>query len=154
MKILLAVDGSACSDAAVHEVARRPWPVGSEVRVISVAQFLGPMPEPLVLPPHIYEEMEKDARQQASGVIERAVATLCESQGQKLQVTTKVILDSPKDAIIEEAEGWGADLIMVGAHGYRGYERFLLGSVSQAVAAQARCSVEIVRGLPASESEG
>ncbi len=151
MKILLAVDGSACSDAAVREVARRPWPAGSEVRVISVAQIFGPTPEPLVLPAHYYEEMEKDARQRASSIIDRAVTTLRESQD--LPVTTKVILDSPKDAIIEEAEVWGTDLIIVGAHGYRGYERFLLGSVSQAVASQARCSVEIVRCPQASESE-
>ena len=31
MKILLAVDGSECSDAAVEEVTARPWPDGSEV---------------------------------------------------------------------------------------------------------------------------
>ncbi len=153
MKILLAVDGSPCSDAAVSEVAKRPWPAGSEVRAISVAQFFGPTPEPLVLPAHFYEDMEKDARRQASGIIEKAAATLRENQGQKLQITTKVILDAPKDAIIEEAESWGADLIVVGAHGYRGYERWLLGSVSQAVASQARCSVEIVRCPKTNESE-
>jgi nucleotide-binding universal stress UspA family protein len=153
MKILLAVDGSPCSDAAVKEVARRPWPAGSEVRVISVAQFSGPMSEPEVLPPRIYDEMKKDAYRLVSNIIERAVATLRARQDQRLQITTKAILDSPKDAIIEEAESWKADLIVVGAHGYRGYERLRLGSVSQAVAAQARCSVEIVRCCEASESE-
>ena len=38
MKILLAVDGSSHSDAAVKEVARRPWPDGSEMRIISAAE--------------------------------------------------------------------------------------------------------------------
>jgi nucleotide-binding universal stress UspA family protein len=153
MKILLAVDGSPCSEAAAREVARRPWPEGSEVKVISVAEVFRPPPEPSALPPHYYEEMETAARQRACAIAERAATTLRESQSQRLPVTTKAILDSPKDAIIEEAESWGADLIVVGSHGYRGYERFLLGSVSQAVASQARCSVEIVRCRQASEVE-
>ena len=38
MKILLAIDGSTCSDLAVNEIARRPWPKGSVVRVLSVVE--------------------------------------------------------------------------------------------------------------------
>ena len=64
---------------------------------------------------------------------------------QFLPISSTVVVDSPKDAIVEEAERWGADLIVVGSHGYRGPERALLGSVSQSVATQARCSVEIAR---------
>jgi hypothetical protein len=46
MKILLAVDGSVCSEAAIQEVARRPWPPGSEVKVISITEPLRiPRPE-------------------------------------------------------------------------------------------------------------
>jgi hypothetical protein len=39
MKIILAVDGSECSDAAVTEIAPRPWPAGSEVRILSAAEL-------------------------------------------------------------------------------------------------------------------
>jgi nucleotide-binding universal stress UspA family protein len=60
-------------------------------------------------------------------------------------VTTEVLTGSPKRIIVEEAETWGADLIVVGSHGYRGWERLLLGSVSQAVVSHADCSVEVVR---------
>ena len=35
MKILLAVDGSPCSTAAIAEVARRPWPDGSSIKVLT-----------------------------------------------------------------------------------------------------------------------
>ena len=52
---------------------------------------------------------------------------------------------TPKHVILEEAETFGADLIVIGAHGYGIVERFLLGSVSQAVSLHAKCSVEIVR---------
>jgi nucleotide-binding universal stress UspA family protein len=47
--------------------------------------------------------------------------------------------------ILDEAERWDADLIVLGSHGYNGWQRFLLGSVSHAVATHAHCSVEIVR---------
>jgi nucleotide-binding universal stress UspA family protein len=64
---------------------------------------------------------------------------------QERPISSTVVVDSPRDAIVEEAERRGADLIVVGSHGYRGPERALLGSVSQAVATQAKCSVEIAR---------
>jgi hypothetical protein len=49
MKILIAIDGSECSNVAVEEVAKRPWPADSAVRIISVAETLPP--EVLALPP-------------------------------------------------------------------------------------------------------
>jgi nucleotide-binding universal stress UspA family protein len=154
MKILLAVDGSMCSDAAVAEVARRPWPTGSEVKIISAAELPAlPALTPESLPPHYAGEIKRAARDRASALVANAAATLRASASQDLQLATEVIVDSPKDAIIEEAERWHADLIMVGSHGYRGYERSLLGSVSQAVASQARCSVEIVRCPKTNDSE-
>lgn len=51
----------------------------------------------------------------------------------------------PRIVILDEAETWGADLIVVGSHGYRAWERFLLGSVSQSVVSHANCCVEVVR---------
>jgi len=47
--------------------------------------------------------------------------------------------------IIEEAESFGADIIVLGSHGYGALESFLLGSVAQSVVLHAKCSVEIVR---------
>ena len=47
--------------------------------------------------------------------------------------------------ILEEAREWGADLIVVGSHGRRGLERFLLGSVADSIAIHAECSVEVIR---------
>jgi nucleotide-binding universal stress UspA family protein len=51
----------------------------------------------------------------------------------------------PAETIIETAKKWGSDLVALGSHGYRGFTRFLIGSVSYAVASHATCSVEIVR---------
>src|SRR5262245_21609961 len=146
MKILIAVDGSECSDVAVDAVATRPWPAESSLRIISVAEIL-PF-EALPLSSRHREEIESASRRRAQTVIERAMARFRNSDGPFLPISSTVVVDSPKDAIVEEAERWGADLIVVGSHGYRGPERALLGSVSQAVATQAKCSVEIARRRP------
>ena len=152
MKILLAVDGSPCSDTAIAEVARRPWPEGSEVRMIVAVEIPTlPVTEAAVLSAQFFEDAEKAARNRAGSVIEDALAKFRAHGNQLLPVTTAIIGDSPKEAIVEEAERWGADLVVVGSHGYRGFKRYLLGSVSQAVATRAKCSVEIVRANQAGE---
>jgi nucleotide-binding universal stress UspA family protein len=63
----------------------------------------------------------------------------------RVSVTSKVLEGSAADAILDEAERWRADLIVVGSHGYGPVTRRLLGSVSQAVALRAPCSLEVVR---------
>jgi len=62
-----------------------------------------------------------------------------------LTVSSVIKEGDPKHVLLDEAERWGADCIFVGARGLSRVERFLLGSVSAAVAARAHCSVEIVR---------
>ena len=148
MKILLAVDGSACSDAAVTSVARRPWPAGSEIRIISVAEPppLTAMPETWGPPTQFYERMEKEERARAAAAINKAEARVRAGEAGGLRITADVIDGFPKEAIAQESDRWGADLIVVGSHGYRGLKRLWLGSVSLAVASHANCSVEIVRG--------
>ncbi|NBO66882.1 MAG: universal stress protein [Acidobacteria bacterium] len=146
MKILLAIDGSKCSEAAIREVARQPWPAGSEVRVLSAAELpFFPSTEFGTLPSQYYDELESAARSQAKANVDKAVATLHRSQVTEIPVDSQVVFATPREAIVDEAVRWGADLIVLGSHGYHGYKRFLLGSVSQSVSSHAPCSVMIVR---------
>ncbi len=147
MKILLAIDGSPCSEAAVLEVARRPWPEGSQLKVVSVVEPPGALTaEPYMGVGGYFEEVERLKQKQAEDVLGVAAGVLREGAGTaRMELTTEALNGSPKRAIVEEAEAWGADLIVVGSHGYHTWERMLLGSVSQSVAALALCSVEIVR---------
>ena len=146
MKILLAVDGSACSNTAVAEVARRPWPADTQVRVLSVVEPAAPLvAEPYIVAGSYFEEVERITRQQAEASVAQAAERLRTEAVSKLQVSTEIMPGSARRVIVEEADAWPADLIVVGSHGYRTWERMLLGSVSQTVAAHASCSVEIVR---------
>jgi nucleotide-binding universal stress UspA family protein len=157
MRILLAVDGSEFGDAAVEEIANRPWPQGSEVHVISVIHLpFEPGPEVWALPDSYYFKLENAERERAESVINRAIARLRESDSERetpLTLTSEVVVGRPAETIIETAKKWGADLVALGSHGRRGFGRFLLGSVSYAVASHATCSVEIVRKSILQEGE-
>lgn len=152
MKILIAVDGSQFSDAAVDEVARRPWPEGSELDVVSVYEPPAlPITENFVLPQTYYEEMEKASQEQARDAINKAIERLRAAQS-NLRINSEIARGYPADVVLDRANRWGADLIIVGSHGYSGLKRFLLGSVSQNVSSHAKCSVEIVRAKDTTES--
>ena len=151
MRILLAIDGSGHSEAAIDAVDRRHLPANTEVRVISVVEPL-PYFSSEAYPGDVasmspYTEIEKASGERARAGVESAAAKLrANGAARQLRVTTDVISGSPKQVILQEAERFAADLIVVGSHGHGGMvEHFLLGSVSQAVAQHARCSVEIVR---------
>jgi nucleotide-binding universal stress UspA family protein len=152
MKILLATDGSDYSEAAVNSVAERPWPEGSEVQIISAMKIpYAPATEAWVLPNGYYIELERVARDQSEAAVRDAVKRIESGKTSGLEIITKIISGSAGGVILDEAERWDADMIVLGSHGYNALQRFLLGSVSHAVATHARCSVEIVRQKPRAE---
>jgi nucleotide-binding universal stress UspA family protein len=142
MKILLAIDGSAPSKDAIDEVAHRPWPSPSTLRILSVIQPYTPPATEMVLASATLEEIRQhqaqDAEQLTRHAGERIVAP-------GLSVETAVREGDPRTAIVDAADEWEADLIVVGSHGRTGLERLVMGSVAQAVVAHAHCSVEVVR---------
>lgn len=145
MKLLLAVDGSSFSDAAVEEVGTRPWPPNSEVIVITAAEL--PMIvglEPWAAAPIYFEEMEGAVRDSAKAALQKAVSKL-KSMKTALAITSEVIQGPPREVIVDEAEKRGVDLIVMGSRGLGAWSRLLLGSVSNAVVHHAKCSVEVVR---------
>lgn len=145
MKILLAVDGSASSDEAIAEIVRRPWPEQTEVKVVTVFELpvlVGI--EPWAAGPLFLDDLQKAAAS-ANSVLEDSLTKLKSARGNDLKFTGEVIQGSPKQVIAEEAERWGADLIVMGSRGLGAWNRLLLGSVSNAVVHHAKCSVEIVR---------
>ncbi len=146
MKILLATDGSAHSKAMVKQFAGRTFAPNTKVRIISVYERAPHIMyvDPIGISNEYYDIADKGLLQSAKDAIENAVTTLSKKKS-KLSISTAAIEGSPKSVILEEAETFAADLIVVGSHGHGAVAGFLLGSVSQAVALHAKCSVEIVR---------
>ena len=145
MKVLLAIDGSPFSDAAIAEVAERLWPPGTMVQVLTVVHSPTPMAlDPAFVMAAIHVEQLEQQRRRAAGLVGAAAEQITRG-GSDVEVITRVREGSPKTVILEEANDWEADLIVMGSHGYTGFRRMILGSVAGAVVANARCSVQVVR---------
>ena len=158
MKILIAYDGARCSDAAIEDLRRAGLPREANAVVLSVADVL-------LLPTSPAHEQRAQtalderaaaarqrAREQARQAVEEA-HRLARTATARVQayfplwnVQAEACADAPAWAVIKKADGWQADLIVVGSHGRSTLGRFLLGSVSQTVLTAARCTVRVARG--------
>lgn len=143
MKILLAVDDSMFSDAALQMVVAHVAPQGTEVSVLHVVEPIVLSPPPQMSPGYApeLESRVKDGRALVEREVERLRVAGFKADG-------AVEMGDTRERIIDAADEWRADLIVMGSHGRRGVQRFLLGSVAEYVARHAQCSVEIVRTRP------
>lgn len=143
MKLLLAIDNSEYSAEAIKEVASRPWPPKTIVRVLSVVE---PVPPPAAelwydasgSLERARQEMVKRAKELTQKASERLTRT-------GLKIESVVREGDARSEIVDEAREWSADLVVLGSHGYTGIKRLLLGSVALSVVSHAPCSVEVVR---------
>jgi nucleotide-binding universal stress UspA family protein len=143
MKILVATDGSEYSTAAVRSIAERPWPAGSEARIISVPEFL-PLKEFSYLNAREVSDLGAASEEEAAICKAKGLEVLA---GSTLKVSSSVpiVRDRVFQVILDEAEKWKVDMIVLGSHGRSGFDRMVMGSVSEAVALHAKCSVEVIR---------
>ena len=146
MKVLVAVDGSEYSAAAVEEVAKLQWPADTEIRLLSAAEeFRYPAYDAWLLPGKYHDKVMEASRINAHRVVTEHEKTLRSKIRGEVTVTTEVVDGDPKSVVIDAAKHWPADLVVIGSHGYSALPRLLLGSVSTAVANHVHCSVWIVR---------
>lgn len=146
MRILIGEDAAASEEGGVADLKRCGLPERAEVVVLSVADVLAPRPSlaaggkaapPLSGP---VRRAIDDAQRAAA----RARFRILEAFPQ-WEIRAKADADSPAQAIIKNAQQWQPCLIIVGSHRRSAPSRFMLGSVSHTVLAQARCSVRIAR---------
>jgi len=145
VRIIAGIDGSPPSDEALRVVAAREWPPRSEVKVILVDDPLAPEFLQKVVPPleRMLDEERRQERAWVEKISRRSVELL---RNANVNVKWELREGNPKVELPKAAEEWGADCIFVGSSGFSNrFERFVLGSVSAAVAARAHCSVEVVR---------
>ncbi len=134
-RILVAVDGSAFSDAAVDQAISLGGICNSEIFVISVVDLY---PEQMEVAPNLVEKMSEDVRQHLDKAKQKVdqVGIPCE--------TIVRMGGKPHEFIVQEAKDKEIDLICMGTRGRSGIERILIGSVAQNVLAHAPCPVLVV----------
>lgn len=148
-RIVIGVDGSPGSRAAVRAAAKRNWTTGSELRVVVADDAMRSSPIWNLIPPvrDFVDEVRTEERTQAEQMaVEAAKELRAGLANENVTVSSVVETGEPKRVLVNHAEEFGADCIFTGATGFSNrLERLVLGSVSAAVAARAHCSVEVVR---------
>lgn len=148
-RVVIGIDGSPGSRAAVKAAAKRYWTAGSELRIVVADDALKGSPIWLLIPPvrDFVEEVRTEEHLQSEHMALEAVKELRAGlKNDRITVSSVVETGDPKRVLVKHAEDFGADCIFTGATGFSNrLERLVLGSVSAAVAARAQCSVEVVR---------
>ncbi len=147
MKILLATDGSDFSSAAIEKCCEIINLKNAWINVVSTVESAAQVAaEPFNVSADYVREIDAAARNQAAEYVSQAENLIRRRfPDSTIELTHKVAMGSPERIILEEAEAFGADLIVMGSHGRGFWGRMFLGSVSQSIVLHARCSVLIVR---------
>jgi nucleotide-binding universal stress UspA family protein len=142
MRILIAIDGSECSKAAIEFVLARPWLPEDSFLIIHVVE---PIPADMGINyvPTCNTLCDNAVFEAARDLTEDARVRLAAGMPNN-EVRTEVVTGMIKGEIIDMAKTWHADLIVMGSHGRKGVSRLFLGSVAEEVLKDAPCSVEIV----------
>lgn len=143
MRILIGVDDSPHSRAAVEYVRRMAWPKGSIIRVLSVVQ---PLVSPFTLADvSVATEVARQHEDAVRFHQETAAKAEGELQATGLATEAKVVNGDPRTELVEAAIAERADLLIVGSHGRTGVAKLLMGSVAAYVVTHAPCSVLVVK---------
>jgi nucleotide-binding universal stress UspA family protein len=156
MRVLIGYDGSASADAAIEDLKWAGLPRECEVLVFAVADLLASNPaaaeiaEQVLLPRRVVAGLQ-EAQTYGERVVNEAKSFVSKAKYQvqnlfpEWDVKDKVIEGSPIWELLDLAQEWKADLVVVGSEGRSAIRRFLLGSVSRKLATDAHCSVRVAR---------
>ncbi len=147
-RIVVAVDGSPTSDLALDEALKLAKEGQSQLLLLHVSEDVSlawsggdwMVAMPPVVSPEVFEEMGRKILDHAQEKVRRA----------GLEAETRRVDDGGQrigNVIAQQAQDWQADLIVIGTHGRKGIDRFLLGSVAEGVTRAATVPVLLVRGI-------
>jgi nucleotide-binding universal stress UspA family protein len=138
-RILVPTDGSACSAAAVDHALTVAERFDAVVHALYVVEAdVVDHSAPAVDPETIREALRSEGADATAAVATRATARGVAS-------VESVLEGVPVDAVLDYVDGEGIDLVVMGTHGRRGLDRYLVGSVTERVVRRADVPVLVVR---------
>jgi nucleotide-binding universal stress UspA family protein len=144
VRLIVGIDGSRGSIAALDTVKSRDWPTQTEVKLIAVVDARIQTAAISDLPEVGHWTRTNVVNDESAWLREILKAQAEKLRNVGLKPTIIIEVGDPKQVLLQYADEWKADCIFVGARGLTRIDRFLLGSVSTAVSARAHCSVEVV----------
>jgi nucleotide-binding universal stress UspA family protein len=143
-RVVVGFDGSNGAIAAIDHLSDRSWPKDSKIRLVAATEPIAPSLITRFVPPvnRMIEDVNVRSEHWIAEIAEKELAKL---RARGIDAHLHIHPGNPKDILVQEAEGWSADCVFVGANAHGGLFHGVLGSTSAAVAARAHCSVEVVR---------
>ncbi len=143
MKLLVAIDDSACSLAAIARVSSSAWSRGASVLLLTVVPAAAYLGAEFFVP--VLVEFETLLREETGRAEAKLFAIAADLRRRGLIVATRVLRGDPRCAIVDSARDEDVDLVVVGSHGRTGLKRLALGSVAAHVVTHASMDVLVVR---------
>lgn len=153
--ILIAFDGSPGARQALEHLKQRRAGLPKRLQALvlcvtdvwtaAMASAVGPYDLPMTETRQAMKPAERQALKEARAVALKASEEL-RASCPGWHVRAESCTDSPAHGIIERAEAWNADLIVLGSHGRSVAGRIVIGSVAQTVVREASCAVRVMRG--------
>lgn len=140
MRVLIATDFSPHAEDALALVENLAMPDGSAVRIVHVVE---PFPQVSALVPISMTAMAEAVEREAMAELDRKRSIF---RGRPVEVQTALVIGRAADMIVDEAQRFRADLVVMGSRGRRAVASALLGSVSAEVVDRAPCPVLVARG--------
>ena len=137
-RILIGLDGSPGAERAVPKILMRAWPEGTELRIVAVDDGVSP-----ITMADVVSLSDRHIREDTSMTASRMIK-LAEARG--LTISAGIKKGDPQCVLIAEAREWEADCIVIGSSGISNtHQGFFARRVSTELAANAECSIEILR---------
>jgi nucleotide-binding universal stress UspA family protein len=146
-RILVAVDGSETSERALREGVRLAKEQHARLRLVHVVDELTAARERPATPREFWKAVREAGVRILESARARAAKDGIEPETKLLEIRTfGSLVRRVPNLIVDEANRWRADLVVIGTHGRRGMSKLLLGSVADGVVRTSATSVLLVRG--------
>ncbi len=153
MKIVIGYDGSNAANESLKNLANAGLPPGAQVRIVRAVVPLLPLESLAPVGDGItwYADAYKDAVANHEKTVAHAkmqaqdAVKLLKGMFPSWKITTVVTEEVPAKAILEAAEIWKADLIIVGSSGWNEITKVVIGSVADKVLSHAHCTVRLAK---------
>ncbi len=146
-RIFVAIDSSTTAEKALAEAIRLAGALGASLCIAYAADEASLVQHGMGLGSYIdIEKVKGEIRAAGNQLLDQAVATAAAGGCQAERMLMESAQRRVAEMISDGARAWAADLIVVGTHGRRGFERLLVGSVAENLVRIAETSLLLVRG--------
>lgn len=130
-RILCPIDGSSTSNQGIQEAVRLAKDQDAQLRFVHVIDTYFPIMDGVggLMPVDMSDILEKNAKE----VIEKAEKVAKTAGVIADSTVTKILGGRPSREIVNQANDWSADIIVMGTHGLRGLNRMIMGSDAENV---------------------